>query len=74
MDNATFYLNSIWSQTNDNIANSGQVPETVLPYFDSKLVSISDSEAVVVVPQFINFCIMGQNIDVIENCLEEVYG
>ena len=74
MDNANFYLNSIWSQTNDYIANSGQIAETVLPYFESKLVSINNDEAVVVVPKFINYCIMNDNIKVIENCLQEVYG
>ena len=72
MTTIDFYLNDKWSLTLKNIANSGQIPENVLPYFDSKLVSLSDDEAVVVVPSFINYTIMNQNLSVIENCLEEV--
>ena len=74
MTTIDFYLNDKWSQTLKIIAKSGQIPESVLPYFDSKLISLSDSEAVVSVPNFINYAIMSQNQEVIQNCLEEVLG
>ena len=74
MTTVEYYLNDKWSMTLKNIANSGQIPENVLPYFDSKLVSLNDNEAVVVVPSFINYTIMSQNVAVIENCLEDVFG
>ena len=74
MTTIDFYLNDLWSKTMKNIVGTGQVPETILPYYDSKLVSISDDEAVVTVPSFINYSIMGQNVSLIENCFEEVLG
>ena len=72
MTTIDFYLNDKWSNTLKNIASSGQIPENVLPYFDSKLVSLDENEALVVVPSFINYTIMSQHKDMIENCLEEV--
>ena len=74
MTTIDFYLNDLWSRTMKNIVGTGQVPETILPYYDSKLVSIGDDEAVVTVPSFINYSIMGQNVSLIENCFEEVLG
>ena len=74
MTTIDFYLNDKWSATLKNIANSGQIAESVLPYFDSKLVSLDDDEAVVTVPAFINFAIMNQNVKLIEGCLEEAIG
>ena len=74
MTTIDFYLNDKWSQTLKNIADSGQIAESVLPYFDSKLESLNDSEALISVPAFINFAIMSEHVDLIENCLEEVMG
>lgn len=74
MTTIDFYLNDKWSQTLKNIADSSQIAESVLPYFDSKLVSLNDNEAIVTVPAFINFAIMSEHIDLIESCLEEVMG
>ena len=74
MTTIDFYFNDKWSATLKNIANSGQIAESVLPYFDSKLVSLDDDEAVVTVPAFINFAIMNQNVKLIEGCLEEAIG
>ena len=74
MTTIDYYLNDMWSQTLKYIADSGQIAESVLPYFDSKLASLNDSEAVVTVPAFINFAIMSEHIQLIENCLEEVLG
>ena len=74
MTTIDFYLNDKWSQTLKYIADSGQIAESVLPYFDSKLVSLSDTEAVVTVPAFINYAIMSEHAGLIENCLEEVLG
>ena len=74
MTNIDFYLNDKWNETMNYVANSGQVPETVLPYFDSKLVSLNDNEAVVVVPKFINYSIMSENINIIEDGLAQVFG
>ena len=74
MTTLDFYLHDKWSQTLKNIADSGQIAESVLPYFDSKLVSLNDNEAIVTVPAFINFAIMSEHVDLIENCLEESLG
>lgn len=74
MTTIDFYLNDKWSHTLKNIANSGQVSESILPYFDSKLVSLDDDHALVTVPAFINYSIMSENIRIIESCLEEVLG
>ena len=74
MTTLDFYLHDKWSQTCKYIADSGQIAERVLPYFDSKLVSLNDSEAVVTVPAFINYAIMSEHVDLIENCLEESLG
>jgi chromosomal replication initiator protein len=72
MSNIEFYLTDIWSQIRKSIANSGQVGEAVMPYYESKLTNLTDTEAVVVVPTFINYSIMNQHIDLIEDCIEEV--
>ena len=69
-----FFYNDIWKKTLDKIKESGQIAENVMPYFSSKLVSLSDDEAEVSVPAFINYSIMNQNLGVIESCLEEVVG
>ncbi len=74
MTTIDFYLNDKWSETLKYIADSGQVVESVLPYFDSHLESLSDSEAVVSVPAFINYAIMSEYTELIESCLEEVLG
>ena len=73
MTTIDFYLNDKWTQTINKIAESGQIAESVLPYFSSKLVSLSDTEAVVTVPAFINFAIMSDNMELIENCFEDVF-
>ena len=72
MTTVDFYLNDIWSKTIKNIANSNQISESVLPYFESKLVSLDNDEATIVVPNFINYSIMTENVGIIENCLENV--
>ena len=74
MTTIDFYLNDKWSQTLNHIADSGQIAESVLPYFTSKLVAINDDEAVVTVPAFINYAIMAEQADLIEDCFEEVMG
>ena len=74
MTTLDFYLNDKWSQTLTYIAESGQIAESVQPYFDSKLVSLNEKEALVTVPAFINYAVMSDHIDLIENCLEEVMG
>ena len=72
MTTIEFYLNDIWSQIRKCIANSGQVPEETMPYYESKLTSLTDAEAVVVASSFVNYSIMTQHLDLIENCIEEV--
>ena len=73
MTTIDFYLNDKWSQTLKYIADSGQIAESVLPYFDSKLVSLDEDNAIITVPAFINYAIMSDHIDLIESCLEEVF-
>lgn len=72
MTTIEFYLTDIWSQIRKNIANSGQVPEETIVFYESKLVSLTDAEAVIIAPNFINYSIMNQHIDLIEDCIEEV--
>ena len=67
-----FIYNDIWNRTIDKIKESKQISDEVMPYFDSKLVELGDTEAKVVVPTFLNFSIMNQNLDLIELCMEEV--
>lgn len=74
MTTVEFYLNDIWAKTLDKVTKSGQIPESVLPYFESKLTALNDEEASVAAPTFINYSIMNQNSPVIANCLEEVIG
>ena len=74
MTNFDFYHNDIWMKTLDKIKDSGQVPENIMPLFDSKLVSLNDEGARVSTPTFVNFSIMNQNLQIIESCLEEVIG
>ena len=62
MSNIEFYLTDIWSQIRKSIANSGQVGEAVMPYYESKLTNLTDTEAVVVAPTFINYSIMNQHV------------
>lgn len=72
MNTLDLYLNNIWKETIKKIKDSNQVPETVITYFDSKLISLDDNVAIIEVPAFINFSVMNQHIDVIEKCLSEV--
>ncbi len=74
MTTIDFYLNDKWSQTLKNIAASGQIEESVLPYFESKLVSLDGDVALVTVPTFINYTLMSQKSDLIKGCLAEVFG
>ena len=74
MTTLDYYLNDKWFLTLKSITDSKQVPETIMPYFDSKLVSLGDKEATVVVPTFINYSMMSQYQETIETCLEEVIG
>ena len=69
-----YYYNDVWNKTIDKIQQSGQIDQTALPYFKSKLVKIDENEAIVTVSAFVNYSIMSQNIMVIENCLAEVIG
>ena len=69
-----YYYNDIWQKTLDKIRESNQVPETVMTYFKSELVSLSDQEAKIKAPAFVNLSIMSQNSELIASCLEEVIG
>ena len=67
MTTLDYYLNDKWSDIMKIIADSGQVPESVLMYYQSKLVSLTNDEALISVPTFINYTIMSQNIALIED-------
>jgi len=73
MTTLDYYLNDKWSDIMKIIADSGQVPESVLMYYQSKLVSLTNDEALISVPTFINYTIMSQNIALIEDAVEEVF-
>ena len=74
MTTIDFYLNDKWSQTLKNIVASGQIQESVLPYFESKLVSLDNNTALVTVPTFINYTLMSDHKELIKECLSEVFG
>lgn len=44
MTTIDFFLNEKWTQTLKGIAGSGQIADTVLPYFDSKLTALNDKD------------------------------
>ena len=69
-----FYLKDIWSRTMSKVLESNKISESDMPFFDSKLYKLDDNGAMLVVPNFINFSIMNQNIQLLESCLEEVIG
>ncbi|MBQ0036314.1 MAG: chromosomal replication initiator protein DnaA [Firmicutes bacterium] len=69
-----FLLKDVWTRTMNKAVESEQISKAEIPYYDSKLYKLSDDEASVVVPSFINFSIMNQNINLLEGCLEEVIG
>lgn len=72
MNTIDLYLNSIWKETIKKVQASGKISETVIPYFDSKLTSLDNNTASVLVPAFINLSIMNQNLELLESCLSEV--
>ena len=74
MTTLDYYLNDKWLMTLKAISDSRQVPETIMPYFDSKLVSLDDGQATIVVPTFLNYSMMSQYQETIMTCLEEVIG
>ena len=74
MTTIDLYLNDIWSRTIALAKQTNQIPDEVFQYFDSKLISLTDQEAKVLAPNFINFTIITQNYAVLESCLEEVCG
>ena len=69
-----FLLNDTWSKVLDKVFESGRVNEEEIPYFSSRLYKISNTEATVTVPTFVNFSIMNTHLDLLENSLEEVIG
>lgn len=69
-----FLLNDTWSKVLDKVFESGRVNEEEIPYFSSRLYKISNTEATVTVPTFVNFSIMNTHLDLLENSLEEVTG
>lgn len=69
-----FYYRETWNKTLENIVKSGQVSESQIPYYSSRLVSLDDTSATVYVDTFINYSIMSDNKELIESCLEEVIG
>ena len=73
MTTLDYYLNEKWSEIMKIIADSGKVPESVLTYYQSKLISLSNDEALISVPTFINYTIMTQNLGLIEDAVEEVF-
>ena len=66
-----FYYNDVWNKTLEKIKESGKSQEE-MPYFNSKLIELTDDEAKVVVTEFANFSIINENLALVELCLEEV--
>ena len=69
-----FWLNNVWEQTLNSVANSHLVDEASFPYFKSKLISLDNDVAKVEVPNFINYSIITQHISTVEDCLGSVLG
>lgn len=76
MSQINFYYNDLWSRVLDKVRESGQISDEILDlYFcGSKLSSISETGAEVIVPDFMHSIIMTEHEDLIESCLEECLG
>lgn len=72
MTTMDLFLNDVWKRTINLIVSSGKVSDEEMQYFNSKLVSINESEAIISVRDFINYSIMNEKIDLITSCLEEI--
>ena len=74
MSSKEFYLKSIWDRTLKAISETHQIDENAFnTYFtQSKLVSLEDTGALVVVPNFIHYSLMNERTDLIEKCLLQV--
>ena len=76
MTTAEFYLKDVWTKTLNNIFNSGKIDEESfnMVFMPSKLRSLSENGALIVVQNMVDFTIMNQNKELIENCFEDAYG
>lgn len=74
MTNFDYYYTDVWKKTIDKVFESGQVEAVNLPYFTSKLINLSEYEAIISTDLFANYSIMNAYKEVIENCLEQVLG
>ncbi len=74
MSSKEFYLKSIWDRTLKAISETHQIDENAFnTYFtQSRLVSLEDTGALVVVPNFIHYSLMNERTDLIEKCLLQV--
>lgn len=75
MNKNDYFLSETWNNALTRIKESGQVQEEVFFYFnDSRLYSVNDKDAIVVVPGFINFSVLSQFKTLIETVLNEITG
>ena len=74
MTTSEYYFNDIWSKTLEKIKESDQLSEDEMIYFTSKLIKLTETEALISVPAFINYSIMHGKTSLIQSCLEEVIG
>ena len=76
MTNVEFYYNELWSKTLQSVYDSKQVANDVFDlYFNgSKMIKLSEDGADILVPAFINYTIMMQHKNLIEDCLKEQVG
>lgn len=76
MSQINFYYNDLWSRVLDKVRESGQISDEILDlyFYGSKLSSISETGAEVIVPDFMHSIIMTEHEDLIESCLEECLG
>ena len=76
MTTMEFYLKDVWSKTLDLVEKTDQIDKEIFDYYfmKSKLLSLDNDNATVLVPFAIHYALMSQKKDVIESCLEQICG
>jgi len=76
MSNIEYYYNDVWSKTLDIVSRSENINQETFDYYftTSKLLSLDENGALIMVPEFINYAVLNSNSTIIENAIEEVTG
>ena len=67
-------LDDTWSKVQKSLRSSGLLPDPVLEFFKGNLISIDEDLVTLRTDMFINYQVMNENRNILEDCLEEVTG